>query len=379
MRKAAALLVILCLAGFTASGIGTESVFDLVVPQSYSTLSVYGALGSLGNSTLGNNVLEIDLSGGTTSFSIGGTGRYYYMHQDADTFFEVYPGAVVTVNTTSAGIFLFTGNPVSFKSYTLDLEGYPGFIAAGGTGNLNLRTSGITTEIRPYIGVGVGREYSIDTILTAEVMMKHLGVEPTEERVRAAAEVMYTRTKIFNQYTDDRRENVIEYYTKLAEAMGIPDRVLDVIFITSSQMYDYEVTRYAGFTSGWEAMVSLNPTFEYSTTAPFSGTIDIGASYGDFFLDQMLYARAAASGSVGLGSGLTYGLSADLQAVYLPEDYRWWAEGHLELGVSNTSSFSADVLGEGHYLLNPNFDIHAGAQIGTSGLKIFAGGFYRIW
>ncbi|MCF7933764.1 MAG: hypothetical protein K9M84_04045 [Spirochaetia bacterium] len=379
MKRAAALLVILCLAGFAASGIGTESVYDLVVPQSYSTLSVSGALGSLGNSSLGNNVLEIDLSGGTTSFSIGGTGMYYYMHQDEDTFFEVDAEATVFANTTSAGIDLPINNLVRFKSYTLDLEGYPGFIAAGGDGTLNLRTTGITTEIRPYIGVGVGREYSIDTILTAEVMMKHLGVEPTEERVRAAAEVMYTSAKIFSQYTDDRRENAIEYYTQLAAAMGIPDRVLDVIFITSSQIYDYEVARYTGFTKGWEAMVSLNPTFSYFTTASFSGTIDIGASYGDFFLDQMLYAKAWATGSVGFNSGLTYGLSADLQAVYLPEDYRWWAEGHLELGVSNSSSFSADVLGEGHYLLNPNFDIHAGAQIGTSGLKIFAGGFYRIW
>lgn len=382
MKKSIMLIVLVCCLVVPVGAVGMESLYDLIVPQEYSILTVSGGLGSAGGvSSLSQNAFEMTVSsGGGFSVDLGAKGDYLRVDQTADTYLLLSAHGELNAGVSGAGLLLRDNQGIAYKAYGLDIEGMDGFFTAGGSYNVSPSTSGVTFRLAPYTGIGIGRSYDISTIIYIELMMKHLGLTPTEDTVRAAAEVMYTAGELINRYTDDLSENYVEYYNKLAEALGVPERAMEVRYIGMSQVFDFEQARYNGFSYGWEAMAGLEAELSYFTSFNAGGNVTLNGVCSGFLMENMLYYKARADIEVGFNSGIVFNTLAQGNVVYLPEDYHWWAEGGAEVSYGLTPGFGLKILGEGHYLLNPQFDTYAGVSVSnSSGFAVFSGGQYRIW
>ncbi len=170
--------------------------------------------------------------------NIGVEADYYSLQQTQDTYLLYDVNAAFNLGTTQTKISLGTNQTAGYKLYGLDVSSYAGFLSAGGSGNISFTTnsfgSNFQFSVDPYVGVGIGRQYSIFNILRAELMMNYLGVIPTEGKVRAVAEIFNQAGAILNRYSNNNAELAIEYWSRVAEAMGIPNRVIEVIFIANS-------------------------------------------------------------------------------------------------------------------------------------------------
>lgn len=382
MKKSIVMIILGCCLAGAVSAVGMESLYDLVVPQEYSVLTVSGGLGNAGGvSSLSQNAFEMTVSsGGGFIVDLGAEGDYLYVNQTADTHLLLSAHGELEAGVSGVGLLLRDNQGIAYKAYGLDIEGMDGFFTAGGSYNVSPSTNGVTFRLAPYTGIGIGRSYDISTIIYIELMMKHLGITPTEEKVRAAAEVMYTAGELINRYTDDLSENYVEYYNKLAEALGVPERAMEVRYIGMSQVFDFEQTRYNGLTYGWEAMTGLEAELSYFGSFSAGGNVTMNGVYSGFLMENMLYYKALADVAVGFNGSVVLNTLAQGNVVYLPEDYHWWAEGETEVSYGLTSGFGLKILGEGHYLLNPEFDTYAGISVSnSSGFAVYAGGQYRIW
>jgi len=211
MRKVLAFVcMVMLVAVGTLSGAGMESLYPLVVPYEYTELNVQGGL-------FPDAVrINLDLAPFGFDADVGGSGNYQYENQTAKDFMDLNANASLRMGTTSITTTL--GGDGTYKSYSLDIQSMPGFYTAGGSfffmpafvgGSTNIQL-----ELAAFGGVGIGRIYNITTIRTIELMMKHLGVTPTEENVKAAAEIIYTNRYRLNKYSDDNSANYVEYYQK---------------------------------------------------------------------------------------------------------------------------------------------------------------------
>ena len=380
MKKITVIMLMFCIA-FTAqlTGIGMENLYDMVVPMQRDQLVISGDL---------PEVLSVSLPlGGALTADIGVEADYYSMSQTLDSYLMYDVNGSFRIGTTQTRITLGTNRDVEYRLYGLDISSLSGFLAAGGGGFIGFSTSGagFRLALDPYIGVGIGRQYSLFNILRAELMMKYLGVSPTEAKVRAVAEVFSMAAVILNEYSDNNSERVKNYWNQVASAMGIPDRVMDVIFLASSQEYAFELNRYRSLNSGMEAMLylSLEPVLDTSLTTPFSFGGDIGMSgaISGFFVDDVLYYQASGSLSGGFSGALSANLNLLGNLVYFPDDYHWWAEAGLSAGlnIGTTTTFALTLTGDIYYMLTPNFTTYAEASLSTSSISIKAGGSYRLW
>ncbi len=384
MRKSMALLIILLVAMTYVSAVGMENLYDMVVPFGRDELNVSGDVFGT------DNVLDISIPvGGTLSANIGVAADYYRIAQTEDASMVLGAEASFGLGTTTT-FGVQTNRNNSLTMYGIDISGLNGFIELGGTGNINFSSAGtgsLTLVLDPYIGVGVGREYSIFNIIRAELMMNYLGVVPTEKKVRAVSEVFNRAAVILNAYTDNDAELVKDYWKQVAEAMGIPDRVLDVIVIANSQEYAFELNRYAGLMHGMMAMVALNlnPELHTAWVTPFSfdAELAISGAMNDFLMEKMLYYRVWAELAAGLiGGNFEFGLNGWGRVVYLPDDYHWWVEASLNTGVriATTVTYTLALTGEANYMLTPNFTTTAEVGISlTGGIDVEVGGTYRVW
>lgn len=358
-----------------------DGLYDTIYPETYSTLSVNGNLGSYGTSSQNENVLELQINNGF-SFNMNGFGSYLYVDQREDTLLVVDVDGNLQLGSIRNGFSAFSGAPVSYTSHTLELGGYDGFYTAGGSFSVSLYDSGSWYTISPFAGVGVGRTYTITTLYRILTMCKYLDVEPTPERISEVREVMERSGSHFAQFREDDSELDKEYVTDLAAAFGIPDRLLDVAYIGNSQVYAFERARYDGLTYGWDASVLLQPQVRKTTfgTPTFGTEVHLAGEYNTFLLEDMLYVHADVDIYTGYRSGLLYGAAINGRAVYFPDDYHWWAESSLVVSGAKSVGLDADLQAEANYLIDPNFNVYGGAEIGTSrGLGIYAGGSIRIW
>ncbi|NQT59320.1 MAG: hypothetical protein HQ557_10100 [Bacteroidetes bacterium] len=383
MKKVVVLVLVFCIMLTSqVAGIGMENLYDMVVPLERDELAISGDL---------PDVLSVSLPlGGTLVADIGVEADYYSLNQTQDSFLLFDVNAAFRIGTTQTSIALGTNRNTEYRLYGFEVSSLPGFLAAGGTGSIIFAsTTGASTfqfAVDPYIGVGVGRQYSIFNILRAELMMNYLGVVPTEAKVRAVTEVFTQAAVILNTYSDNDAELVTEYWSRLASAMGIPNRVLDIIAVSSSQEYAFELNRYAGLMSGMEAMLylSLEPELNTNLTPPFSigGDVGMSGAINGVFINDVLYYEADGSIAAGFSSGSFSALLAlNGNLVYLPEDYHWWAEAGLNAGlnIGTTTNFSVILTGDVYYMLNPNFTTYAEVSLSTSSIGIKAGGAYRLW
>lgn len=384
MRKVLAIVCMVILVAIgPLTGAGMESLYPLVVPYEYTALTILGGLGS--------DAVQIELNLSPFNFDadIGARANYQYESQTADQDLQINANVRLEAGTSSITTQL-DGNG-DYKSYGLDLDGMPGFYTAAG--NLFFRpsfvggTTNIQLEIAAFGGVGLGRIYNITTIHLIELMMKHLGVTPTEENVKAAAEIIYTNQYRLNKYSEDTSRNYIEYYRALAAAMGAGDKILELIYIGQSQRFAFERNRYNNLKLGWEGQAGLLVELDVNTTTSFAAKLQLEGVLAGFTMDNRLHYSAEGFVRFGFTSDAVnkLGLHISLQGngTYLPDNPQWWAKGLVEvlLNTALASPFDLRILAEGDFQLEPNLTLYAGARIMDlfTDYSIHAGGNYRVW
>jgi hypothetical protein len=366
-----------------------DQFYDLVVPYTHDYLSVGGSLGS-------NNALEIELDTTTSpasfSFDIGGMGEYRYWIQKSDESVFLTPSGSIKIGTTQINLAPSVNG--SYTSYSLDLGDYQGFYRVGGSGGITINSSSGSTNtnllLNPYGEIGVGRIHSsIRIIRQVLLIMDKLGIEATEEQVRASAEIIATSFARLNVYSENNTDNYREYYNDLAEALGYTGDILNLVYIVNSQEYSFEIGRSSFMNYGWEAGVRLAPDFYYNSLnsagnkASFGFDLVLSAKYADFAMDGMLYYYGSASMTPGYSTAFTFSTNIYGEAAYLPDDPRWYARGWARIAFNKDSSpkLGLTLGATGNYLLSPNFVTYAGLSVTTNFASITAsaGGTYRIW
>jgi hypothetical protein len=344
--------------------------------------------------------LDTTTSPASFSFDIGGRVHYDYQIVKADESIIINADTDIRLGTAGFEVDLvpFTlPAPTAegyYSSYTLDLDGYPGFYRFGGLLEFRTYTSLTPTWTRinlsPFGEIGVGRLHSsIRIIRQVLLIMDKLGIEPTEERVRSSAEIIATRSTRLNAYTENYTDNYREYYNDLAEALGYTGNILNLVYIENSQEYSFEIGRSSFMNYGWEASVKLSPSFNYNSwnaagnEASFGIDLVLGAQYADFAMDGMLYYYGAASMTPGYASAFTFVANMYGEAAYLPENPRWYARGRATIAFNkdSTPKLACTLDATVNYLITPNFTTFAGLDFGTNFdvIAVTAGGTYRIW
>jgi len=384
MRK---VLIIVCMVMLVAvgslTGAGMESLYPLVVPYEYTELNVAGGL-------FPDAVkINLDLSPFNFDADVGGAGNYQYEQQTAVDFLDLNANASLRLGTTSITTTL--SGDGTYKSYSLNLNEMPGFYTAGGSiffmPTFVGGATNIQLELEAFGGVGLGRIYNITTIRLIELMMKHLGITPTEENVKAAAEIIYTNRYRLNKYTDDTSKNYIEYYRALAAAMGAPEKILELIYIGQSQRYAFERNRYNNLKFGWELQAGAGLAIDIATSTDFAFYVEVLGQLANFLMENKLHYDLNGRVEFGFDSGAVtkLGLSVNAlgRATYLPDDPQWWATGSAEITFNTRANPILDVelLGTGFYQLEPNLTLYAGVGITSlfTQYSIKAGGNYRVW
>lgn len=401
MRKRVVVLFLVLALGFSLFAGPSANLYDLVVPEEYT----YLYLGSLNWTTFPrrstNNLVELNFNFNPSSFSmaLGMDGEYRWYRQTLDSDLNIPADAFIEITDTNFALYLDT-NP-SYRSYTLDLEGFPGFWGAGvevfkfQTSVPFSGTSSVSAQLYPYGEIGIGRTYSINTLKKIEKIMQHMGVTPTEDGIRKVAEILYKEPQILNEFSNDTSEVYLRYFESIAEALGVPNRVPELILINYSQIYDFNVARYRQLRQGWYVAARLVPglykTFA-STSAEFDGKVKFLGEYGDFLIEDTLHLKANGDIVLGLDTGASPMFHSEVGVsglvTYLPENYRWWANGTVSLNfdTQNSPMVSFDLNARLNYLINPNFSVYGGASfylgdttVKTEKLSVFAGGQIRIW
>lgn len=384
MKKVLAIVCMVMLVAIgSLTGAGMESLYPLVVPYEYTELTVQGGL-------FPDAVkIELDLSPFSFDADIGGLANYQYESQTTTDFLDLNANTRLQLGTTSITTSL--GGDGIYKSYSLNFDDMPGFYTAGGSflfiPSFVGGATNIQLELAAFGGVGLGRIYNITTIRMIELMMKHLGITPTEENVKAAAEVIYTNLYRLNKYTEDTSKNYIEYYRALAAAMGAPDKILELIYIGQSQRYAFERNRYNNLKFGWEVQARAGLAIDINTSTDFGFNVQLMGEFADFLMENKLHYNLNGGVAAGFDSDavtkLRFTINLLGRATYLPDDPQWWAVGSAEVTLDTwfTPIIDIELLGTGFYMLEPNLTLYAGVGITSlfTDYTIRAGGNYRVW
>jgi hypothetical protein len=393
MKKSLASIFIFLLSCVTLLSAGpVENLYTLVVPQGYGLLLIEGGLGSAPLSSQTEDLIQINMGFDPFDLSIdsGVLGIYWYGKQTLENSTDLHTQATVVLTDTYS-TFNFEGTG-TYKSYTLDFQGIPGFYAFGLHTQIDttLFSGNFTTltDLDPSGAIGIGRIYTITALKQIELMFKYLAIPLTEENVRTAAEFIYTRDSRLLRYSDDNRLNYTNYYQDLAQALKVPDKVLNLIFIDYSQEYAFEKARFDNLLYGWEAQLAVMPKFHIQTSNNYSETdLILSGDYATFLMENRLHFQANGSMGVTYASEDTekYSFTINLggRARYLPENYHWWFDSGVQVFFDTKESpmFEMQLNGELNYLLTPNFVTYAGIAIQNNFQEytLYAGGRYRIW
>jgi hypothetical protein len=394
--KRVVLAVCLIVAGIgLVSAAASTGLYTLVIPEQYSTMEVQGGVGGAPGADVVR--LELDTAPSDVRFSIGADADYQWYRRTENTTMDI--GASGTVSFGNSLLRLdFEADP-SLKSYTLDLGPMKGFFNVGAQFDLwgwipLPGTTEIRVDLYPFGEVGIGRLYSIYTLKRIETIMKHLGVTPTEANIRQVAEILYKQNERLLELNDDFSQNYHSFYTDIANAMGIPEKVLDLVVLGNSQRYAFEIVRYLGLEHGWEAGIRLTPgvTYQKSTspaTTDFRGSLYLYGEYGRFLIEDMLHLGADAGVRLAYETDHTDKFYAIVGASgtvrYLPDNYRLWAEGKVNVNYSTSSTlanpFDLDIRADLNYMINPNFTTYGGVSLLNTfkNLAVYAGGKIRLW
>lgn len=394
------ILVIAVLIGIVCSLSASPSsnLYDLVVPEEYASLY----LGSLGGVRSTNNLLQLDLNfSPTTTFNLalGLDGEYLWYRQTQDSDLTI--PAEASFEITDTWLLFFLATTPAYRTYTLDLEGLLGFWGVGTEiTSFSSRipftgTPTIDAKFYPYGEFGIGRTYSLTNLKKIETIMERWGITPTEEMILQVAQIWYNKQQITTKFSDDYSKVHLEYYEAVAQALGAPDRVADLILLDKSQVYNFNIARYAKLRKGWYAALRLvpglvNSTWAGTSTTNFDGALKILGEYSDFLVEDSIHLVTSGEITVGFDTGKAKKFYSQIEVVgtvtYLPENYRWWADGTLSFtfDTRTTPKVSLDMNAQLNYLINPNFTVYGGTSLhlgagSTEKLSVFAGGRIRLW
>ncbi len=366
-----------------------DSVYDYVAPEEFTFLTLDGGLWNVGGNSASleynENIIEISTTNGSSSIDINLDGSYRYYKQSENA--ELNYGAVADIRLgTVTNSLSLTNGFINYTEYGLDVNGFDGFWSANGQFIVNATTNSITFTLNPSAALGVGRVYSINSVYRAKLLMEHLGVEPTIEKVKACVKVFETTGEIFNKFTNNDSELTRDFYEQLASAMGIPERIEDVILLNAwnSQEYAFQRARYANMVNGWDVRLAgyLNIEKNFGGTS-IGVTAGPEAQIGGFLVEDRFYYEGDAQVYINYAnSAFTTTIDTEARAVYLPTDYSWWAEAILEVDYKPAlvTPLSFDLAGAGYYLINPNFRAYAGLRFyGLDDIALFGGGEIRLW
>lgn len=336
--------------------------------------------------------IELGLSPITFAANLGGGGVYTLSTQDADQALNATVNGSLQMGSGGVGITA-NGNGI-YESHTIELEGLKGYFGLGGGAFVNANIGAATTfqiELMPVGFVGIGRVHGIQTIKEIELTMRHLGIEPTVENIKAVAEIIYRNRSLVNAFAEDTSIVLLDYWKSVAEAYGIPERISEVLLIGNSPRYAFERARYANLLYGMKAQLGLQPTITLRNSAPiFSLDANIAAlaQYADFMMEGLLYYLAQAEllldlQLIGGTFGVDFGIELGGTARYFPDDPRWWVDADAAIGfnTAQTPMFAVNLSGEMNYLVNPNFTLSGGVAFSDifTDIDIFAGGNIRLW
>lgn len=393
MRKivvVALVLAFLLPAVFAEQNETNESLYTLVVPTYYDMLTITGAYGGAEAARM-----QIDLAPTAAfSFDIAAGAGYDLVAQTADNAL-VIDANINNLFLGTSGIGIYTYSNVSYKSYTLPIGGMQGFYGFG-LDPLEFDTS-VELGFSPYASIGIGRIHDISRLKELQLMMSHLDIEPTTERLKQAAMVRYRRDEYLNRFTDYYTENYTTYYQHLADAFGASDRMLEFLYINQSQAYQFDVGRYTGIQYGWEAEARLRPTVDYrwynsDPKTHFILSLDLMGRYAAFAMDEQLYyvAGITLSPCLLLDGSTSFSFKADIQtqARYLPPSVPWYVDGLLSMEFDTsqiTRKFQLNLGGRFNYMIHPLFITYAGLELfinngfsTSSSLAFTAGGSFRL-
>lgn len=369
-----------------------ENLYTLIVPQTTSHLLLNGSLGSPVISNKVDDVVEISMGFNPFNLSLatGIQAAYAYGNQTLEDSIAI--NAITNLKLSDTLSSLYFEGTGTYESHTLDIQGFPGFYALSLHTRLNtiLSSSTVTTvfDLDPKGAIGIGRSYSITTLKQIELMFKYLAIPITEQTIRTAAEFLYTRNNRLSRYSDDNRLNYTNYYRDLAQALNVPDKVLNLIYIDQSQEYAFERARFEDLRYGWEAQLSVEPKFHLQSGSSYSKTdLVLSGEYASFLMENRLHYQAFGSMGVAYSTkaseGFSFITSLGGRARYLPQDYHWWFDSGIQVVLDTTASpkFDLQLNGELNYLLTPNFVTYAGLELYNtfSDYMLYAGGRYRIW
>lgn len=394
MKKTVLVAILLICVVFGLSSDPSKNLYTVVVPEEYTSFVLNGVFGSLG---MTNDLLQIDVNFSPTrfGFGLGLQGSYEWYRQQTET--EMSIPADITVQIRDNDFLFDIGASPYFTSHTLDIAGFPGFWGVGGNFDFDVYSlfSGLNwvdLSILPYGEVGIGRTHSIYTLKKIETIMRHLDVEPTEDLILEVAKIMYRERELKTQYAEDYVENHISYYASIAQVLGRSSQVDKLILIDNSQHYTFTMRRYLGMRSGWKAGVRFTPGLVYAVTPTspssidFNGAVKLFGEYGSFLIEDMVHLGAVGEIVLALETNSTPTffsmISSSGTVTYLPETYRWWADGTVGFVVNtaNTPAISLNLSAKIHYLIHSSFMVHGGVSLNTATrLRLFAGGQIRLW
>jgi hypothetical protein len=365
----------------------------VIIPYSWNMLTIEGATTPVISGVDGSAFsLYID----TSPFSISMKGAFdvlyrHHIQRKKDILEIGVKNAYSFTDTSITTGFTFD---VMYKNWLFDIQDKVPFFIQGGidpyittavspslpssseevTFQLDWANSGFTTKasVQPVIGVGIGRMYNIDHLVTARIILRSLGLDASDETVHKAAAILAKENQYMHTMSADFSQNYRKYYRDVLKALGMEGRHIDLLSLEESQIYEFDKDKFA-FSRTWfededlniggELSLSIAPTITYSTPSTTmypDFTLTLREEYSRITLQDRLYVKLEAEQSL-----LQYNtlwiegmLGAELR--YYPRYSRiWFAFGFqdtVQLDVNTNTILNSQKLDlSAHYLITPNF------------------------
>lgn len=257
-------------------------------------------------------------------------------------------------------------------------------------------TFNTVASVQPVIGVGVGRMYNINHLISARIILRSLGLDSSDETIHKAASILAKENQFMNSITADFSQNYRKYYRALLEALGMAGRHIDLLSLEGSQVYAFDQDKFAfsrfwfspnDMNLGWEVSLSAAPMILYSAPASVvypEFTLTLQEEYSHITIQDRLYVKLEASQTLLQYNTLWLQVMLGAELRYYPKYNRMWFalgfEDTVKFDVNNNTPYNSQLLDlSAHYLITPNFMIQG--RLDINNFKLYTlniGGKIRI-
>jgi hypothetical protein len=399
MKKTLIALCIVSLLGATlVFADQAASAYATMIPEQVCSISLKGAFGNLDpllQRPLNALTVYLDLSPFTLSGDLAIGSNVVYRDQNSLSSLDLTADGMLHVGTSMTDAYL--RGSADYKAYPLGEGKVPLYYAVGGRLMLSpafpyAGGASFTFDFYPYAGLGIGKSHSISTVLSVRALLRHFGLEATDEQVGRIARVYASQGARLNARHGDTSESLRQWYLDLAQEMGIPERVLELAtyewidpMARSIEMMRYDDVRY-----GWNLEARFSPGMSrYLLPSPgmkFSVDMGILGEYANFLVPDSVHFTV--DGGLGFQfrseTTPTTGFNAEAGATvrYFPANPRWWVRTRVATRFNTLLNpmFDVTVKSEFDFLVAPNFQAYAGLLTTEtfSKVAVFAGGLFNV-